>query len=195
MEHALVRIGHGILLVWDLVTNALKSVPARARKSSQSPVGASSRLSGRWNGITARCHICTCSGITKAFRVGASFSTSRSEPGIMGEGLGGGRGVPILEGFCSCPAGHGRFSGVGFWVVFGQDSRSPFWVSFGRFSGACQEAHEGIWGLFWACLELIVGRRASVPRPVHCRVFVPARGSQVSLICGLLLGGSGGLSK
>ena len=105
----------------------------------------------------------------------------------------GGRGVPILDGFCSCPAGHGRFSGVGFWVVFGQDSRSPFWVSFGRFSGAFQEVHEGIWGwfwafqktnegiwgLFWACLELIVGGRTSVPRPVHCRAFVPARGSQV----------------
>ena len=66
----------------------------------------------------------------------------------MGEGLGGGRGVPIMDGFCSCPAGHGRFSGVGFWVVFGQDSRSPFWVSFGRFSGAFQEVHEGIWGGF-----------------------------------------------
>ena len=136
--------------------------------------------------------------ITKAPRVGPSFSTSRSELGIMGEGLGGGgTRVPILDGFCSCPAGHGRFSGVGFWVVFGQDSRSPFWVSFGRFSGAfqevhegiwgrfwaCQEAPEGIWGLFWACLELIVGRRTSVPRPVHCRAFVPARGSQVDLKC------------
>ena len=64
--------------------------------------------------------------VTKAPRVGASFSTSRSELGIMGEGLGG--GMPILDGFCSCPAGHGRFSGVGFWVFFGQDSRSPFWV-------------------------------------------------------------------
>ena len=103
--------------------------------------------------------------------------------GLWGRVWGGGRGVPILDGFCSCPAGHGRFSGVGFWVVFGQDSRSPFWVSFGRFSGAFQEAHEGIWGLFWACLELIVGRRTSVPRPVHCRAFVPARGSQVWQNC------------
>ena len=81
--------------------------------------------------------------------------------------------MPILDGFCSCPAGHGRFSGVSFWVFFGQDSQSPFWVSFGRFSGAFQEVHEGIWGrfwafqeahkgiwgLFWGCLELIVGRR------------------------------------
>ena len=60
----------------------------------------------------------------------------------------GGRGVPVLDAFCSCPAGHGRFSGVGFWVVFGQDSRSPFWVSFGRFSGAFQEVHEGGFGHF-----------------------------------------------
>ena len=43
----------------------------------------------------------------------------------MGEGLGGeeggggGGGVLILDGFCSCPAGHGRFSGVGFWAFFG----------------------------------------------------------------------------
>ena len=36
---------------------------------------------------------------------------------------------------------------------FGQDCRSPFWVSFGRFSGAFQEVHEGIWGRFWAFQE------------------------------------------
>ena len=108
--------------------------------------------------------------------------------GLWGRVWGGRRGVPILDGFCSCPAGHGRFSGIGFWVVFGQDFRSLFWVSFGRFSGAFQEVHEGIWGGFWACLELIVGRRTSVPRPVHCQAFVPARGSQVPQTYSLLLG-------
>ena len=79
------------------------------------------------------------------------------------------------------------FAAVGFWVFFGQDSRSPFWVSFGRFSGAFQEvhegfwgrfwafqeAHEGTWGLFWACLELIVGRRWMALREADaaCRLF------------------------
>ena len=113
--------------------------------------------SAEWRGMESGVMIGEWPGelVTKAPRVRASFSTSRSEPGIMGEGLGGGGegGVPILDGFCSCPAGHGRFSGVGFWVVFGQDSRSPFWVSFGRFSEAFQEVHEGIWGRFGRVLS------------------------------------------
>ena len=65
-------------------------------------------------------------------------------------------------------------------------------VSFGRFSGAFQEVMRAFGGgfghfrrlmrAFGGCfgrLELMFGRRTSVPRPVHCRAFVPARGSQV----------------
>ena len=37
---------------------------------------------------------------------------------MRGEFGGGGGGVPILDGFCSCPAGHGGFSSVGFWFFF-----------------------------------------------------------------------------
>ena len=120
--------------------------------------------------------------ITKAPRVGASFSTARSEPGIMGEGFGWGEGVPILDGFCCCPAGHGRFSGVGFWVVFGQDSRSPFWVSFGRFSGAFQEVHEGIWGrrlmrAFGGCFGRVLSS-LSADEPVSHAVSIVELSSQ-----------------
>ena len=110
----------------------------------------------------------------------------------MGEGLGG--RVPILDGFCSCPVGHGRFSGVGFWVVFGQDSLSPFWVSFGRFS---QEVHEGIWGGFWAFQEAHEGCFGRVlssllaNEPVSHALSIVELSSQpvaLKLTCGKLFG-------
>ena len=28
--------------------------------------------------------------------------------------------MPVLDGFCSCPAGYGGFSGVGSWVFSGK---------------------------------------------------------------------------
>ena len=103
----------------------------------------------------------------------------------MGEGL---RGAGANFGwFLQLP--YGALPIFRRWLLgfFGQDCRSPFWVSFGRFSGtfqevhegiwgrfwAFQEAHEGIWGLFWACLELIVGRRWMALREADaaCRLF------------------------
>ena len=125
-----------------------------------------------------RCH--------ESSRVRASFSTSRSEPGIMGEGLGG--GCQFWTVFAAALRGTDDFQALTFGLFSGKipgvHSGSVlvgFRGHFRRFMRAFGGAPEGIWGLFWACLELIVGRRTSLPRPVHCRAFLPARGSQVGV--------------
>ena len=71
----------------------------------------------------------------------------------MGEGLGGGGGCQFWTVFAAALRGTDDFQALAFGLFFGQDSRSPFWVSFGRFSAAFQEVHEGIWGRFWAFQE------------------------------------------
>ena len=57
--------------------------------------------------------------ITKAPRVGASFSTSRSEPGIMGEGLGGGGG-PIWTAFAAALRGTDDFQALALGLFSGK---------------------------------------------------------------------------
>ena len=65
--------------------------------------------------------------------------------GLWGRVWGGGAN---FVRFCSCPAGHGRFSGVGFWVVFaGVHSGSVLAGSRGHFR-RFMRAFEGGFGHF-----------------------------------------------
>ena len=58
--------------------------------------------------------------VTKAPRVGASFSTSRSEPGIMWEGLGGWRGGANFGRFSAVLRGTGDFQALAFGFFSGK---------------------------------------------------------------------------